>query len=58
MGHLEIWMFFCKYMKFFKINFILQGGRALEDFLKYVAEQASSELKGWDRKGNAKKDEL
>ncbi|XP_072939939.1 protein disulfide-isomerase A3 [Epargyreus clarus] len=34
------------------------GGRGLEDFLKYVAEQASSELKGWDRKGNAKKDEL
>ncbi|VVC95233.1 unnamed protein product [Leptidea sinapis] len=33
------------------------GGRALEDFLKYVSEQASSELKGWDRKGNVK-DEL
>ncbi|XP_068626211.1 protein disulfide-isomerase A3 [Battus philenor] len=34
------------------------GGRALEDFLKYVSEHASSELKGWDRKGVAKKDEL
>ncbi|CAG4954148.1 unnamed protein product [Colias eurytheme] len=34
------------------------GGRGIEDFLKYVAEQSSSELKGWDRKGNAKKDEL
>ncbi|XP_059050936.1 protein disulfide-isomerase A3 [Achroia grisella] len=34
------------------------GGRALEDFLKYVSEQSSSELKGWDRKGNAKKEEL
>lgn len=35
-----------------------QGGRALEDFVKYVAEQASSELKGWDRKGKPKKEEL
>ncbi|XP_028029914.1 protein disulfide-isomerase A3 [Bombyx mandarina] len=36
------------------------GGRALEDFIKYVSEQATSELKGWDRKGNAKqgKEEL
>ncbi|KAL0850847.1 hypothetical protein ABMA28_006764 [Loxostege sticticalis] len=34
------------------------GGRALEDFIKYVSEQASSELNGWDRKGNAKKTEL
>ncbi|XP_041975802.1 protein disulfide-isomerase A3 [Aricia agestis] len=34
-----------------------KGGRALEDFLKYVSDQASSELKGWDRKGNVK-DEL
>lgn len=31
------------------------GGRTLEDFIKYVSEQASSELKGWDRKGNTKK---
>lgn len=36
------------------------GGRALEDFIKYVSEQASDELKGYDRKGNAKpsKEEL
>ncbi|XP_049882601.1 protein disulfide-isomerase A3 [Pectinophora gossypiella] len=34
------------------------GGRALEDFIKYIAEHASTELKGWDRKGNAKKEEL
>ncbi|XP_034837673.1 protein disulfide-isomerase A3 [Maniola hyperantus] len=34
------------------------GGRAAEDFLKYVSENASSDLKGFDRKGNAKKDEL
>ncbi|XP_013133156.1 PREDICTED: protein disulfide-isomerase A3 [Papilio polytes] len=34
------------------------AGRSLEDFLKYVSEHASSELKGWDRKGVAKKDEL
>lgn len=34
------------------------GGRAIEDFLKYVSENASNELKGWDRKGNVKKDEL
>ncbi|XP_052738487.1 protein disulfide-isomerase A3 [Bicyclus anynana] len=33
------------------------GGRALEDFIKYVADNASSDLKGFDRKG-AKKDEL
>ncbi|CAH2102160.1 unnamed protein product [Euphydryas editha] len=34
------------------------GGRAIEDFIKYVSENASNELKGWDRKGNVKKDEL
>ncbi|XP_063548253.1 protein disulfide-isomerase A3 [Cydia strobilella] len=35
------------------------GGRALDDFIKYIAEQASSELKGFDRKGSEKKrDEL
>lgn len=34
------------------------GGRALEDFIKYVSEQASSELSGWDRKGKPKKEEL
>ncbi|CAB3256310.1 unnamed protein product [Arctia plantaginis] len=34
------------------------GGRALEDFVKYVAEKASVELSGWDRKGKPKKQEL
>ncbi|CAH3950753.1 unnamed protein product [Pieris brassicae] len=34
------------------------GGRAIEDFLKYISEQATNELNGWDRKGNVKKDEL
>lgn len=37
---------------------VLQGGRALEDFVKYVAEKASVELSGWDRKGKPKKEEL
>merc|ERR1712002_1256493 len=35
-----------------------QGGRELDDFVKYVAENASDELKGYDRKGKAKKAEL
>ncbi|CAH2241080.1 jg13138 [Pararge aegeria aegeria] len=34
------------------------GGRAVEDFIKYVSENASSDLKGFDKKGNALKDEL
>ncbi|KAL4716903.1 hypothetical protein ACJJTC_012714 [Scirpophaga incertulas] len=34
------------------------GGRALEDFVKYISEHASDELNGWDRKGNTKKTEL
>lgn len=35
-----------------------EGGRELDDFIKYIAKQASSELKGYDRKGKAKKEEL
>lgn len=35
-----------------------EGGRELEDFIKYIAKHATKELKGWDRKGNAKKTEL
>ncbi len=35
-----------------------QGGRELDEFIKYIAENASSELKGYDRKGKAKKTEL
>lgn len=38
--------------------FFWQGGRELDDFIKYIAKEASGELKGWDRKGKAKKTEL
>lgn len=38
--------------------YLFQGGRALEDFVKYIAEHATSELKSYDRKGNAKKEDL
>ena len=34
------------------------GGRELDDFVKYIAEKATSELNGYDRKGKAKKSEL
>jgi protein disulfide isomerase family A protein 3 len=34
------------------------GGRELDDFVKYIAEKATNELKGYDRKGKAKKTEL
>jgi len=34
------------------------GGRELNDFIKYIAENASDELKGWSRKGKEKKSEL
>ncbi|XP_058460976.1 protein disulfide-isomerase A3 [Malaya genurostris] len=35
-----------------------EGGREIDDFIKYIAKHASTELKGWDRKGNVKKVEL
>ncbi|XP_075216151.1 disulfide-isomerase A3 [Lycorma delicatula] len=35
-----------------------EGGRELDDFIKYIAKHATSELKGYDRKGKAKKEEL
>lgn len=35
-----------------------EGGRDLEDFVKYIAKQATTELSGYDRKGKAKKEEL
>lgn len=38
--------------------FLFQGGRSLEDFIKYIAEHSTNELKSFDRKGNAKKEEL
>ena len=43
-----------KRMEFF------QGGRELEDFVKYIASKATNELKGFDRSGKSKsgKDEL
>jgi len=34
------------------------GGREIDDFVKYIAENASDELKGYDRKGKEKKVEL
>merc|ERR1711902_452001 len=34
------------------------GGRELDDFVKYIAEHSTEELKGFDRKGKAKKTEL
>jgi len=35
-----------------------EGGREKDDFIKYIAEHATNELKGFDRKGKAKKSEL
>jgi len=34
------------------------GGREKDDFIKYIAEHSTEELKGFDRKGKAKKTEL
>jgi len=34
------------------------GGREVDDFVKYIAKSATNELKGFDRKGKAKKTEL
>uniref|UniRef100_V5GVX1 Protein disulfide-isomerase n=2 Tax=Anoplophora glabripennis TaxID=217634 RepID=V5GVX1_ANOGL len=31
-----------------------EGGREVDDFIKYIAKQATNELKGYDRKGNPK----
>jgi len=35
-----------------------EGGREVDDFVKYIAEHATDELKSFDRKGKAKKSEL
>lgn len=35
-----------------------EGGREVDDFIKYIAKHASSELSGFDRSGNPKKTEL
>ncbi|KAF7287794.1 hypothetical protein GWI33_003425 [Rhynchophorus ferrugineus] len=32
------------------------GGRELDDFIKYIAKEATTELKGWDRSGKPKAD--
>lgn len=34
------------------------GGREVDDFVKYIAEKATNELKGFDRSGKPKKTEL
>jgi len=34
------------------------GGRELDNFVEYIAEHATEELQGWDRKAKAKKVEL
>jgi len=34
------------------------GGRELNDFIKFIAEKATNELQGYTRKGKAKKEEL
>lgn len=34
------------------------GGRELNDFIKYISKHATKELNGWDRSGNEKKTEL
>lgn len=35
-----------------------EGGREVDDFIKYIAKHATEELSGFDRAGNAKKTEL
>ncbi|RXG53300.1 hypothetical protein Avbf_15948 [Armadillidium vulgare] len=32
------------------------GGRELDDFVKYIAKHSTDELKGYDRKGNPKEE--
>lgn len=34
------------------------GGRELDDFVKYISKHATTELKAWDRSGKEKKVEL
>lgn len=34
------------------------GGREVDDFIKYISKHASNELNGWDRSGKEKKVEL
>lgn len=37
---------------------VYQGGREVNDFLAYLAKEATDELKGYDRSGNRKKTDL
>lgn len=40
-----------------KVNQVIlcqQGGREVDDFIKYLAKEATSEMKGFDRKGKKK----
>ena len=37
------------------IYLFLQGGREVEDFLKYLAKEATDELNGYNRSGKKKK---
>lgn len=32
----------------------LQGSREVDDFIKYLAREATNELQGWDRNGKKK----
>jgi protein disulfide-isomerase A3 len=34
-----------------------EGGRDVDDFIKYIAKHATNELRGYDRSGNEKKNE-
>lgn len=41
------------------LNFVfLQGGRELEDFIKYIAKHSTDGLKNYDRNGKLIKEEL
>lgn len=33
-----------------------QGGREVDDFIKYLAKEATNEMQGFDRKGKKKGD--
>ena len=34
---------------------LLQGGREVKDFIKYLAKESTDGLKGWNRDGKKKK---
>jgi protein disulfide isomerase family A protein 3 len=41
-----------------KVPKTYEGGREVDDFVNYIAEHATDELAGWDRKGKVKKQDL